>query len=681
MTNIKLPLFFLLFLLIRYGNAQEVKTDSLKVQLESVTVNATKLSSRFVSSSLPVSVLKPRLADNTGIGFQSLISGTPGLFALNANNYAQDLRISIRGFGARSAFGIRGIKIVVDGVPETTPDGQGQLDNLDLYSIDKVEIVRGAASSLYGNASGGVIYITSNQNVDSNFVELNAGVGSYGIQKYDASFGIVKDNFQSIIHASHAKANGYREQSGFENNTFNANWNYAKNDRTKWSGNINYTNAPIGDDPGGITLEDVNADRRQARARNVQFKAGESIQQLKGSVSFQKEFSNQSAFRFYGFANNRLFKGKLPFENGGIVNLNRFYYGQGGHYTIKKNRKNRVEAYLIGYDIAFQNDDRKRYDNLNGMQGGQSLNQTEQFNNQAVHAMAKWTFSKWFAEQSIRVDFNQLENTDQFLGDGDDSGEINLTDVNFSSGLGIFLTQNITLVGRYGTAFETPALSELSANPTGNGGFNDALSPQSSTTLEFGVKGNWRKHLFEVTWFTIDVKDEILPYELDLFPGRTFYNNSGLTNRQGVEIAHARNWFKHWSTKLAFTYSDFKFEEFGLNGKDFSGMNLPGIPKTMFSWQLDYDHETINVNLKGQHYSSMFANNDNSVEVESYALVDLSFHRTFKRPKFQLTPYIHFENLLNADYFDNIRINAFGNRFYEPGPERQFRVGVKLGFR
>ncbi|KAA3634825.1 MAG: TonB-dependent receptor [Bacteroidetes bacterium] len=678
MDTSRLLTFLLIFCAIGKLDAQESASDTIKYDLEPIQIEAVKLSSNFQSSAMPVSLLKPKLSDNTGIGLKPLISGTPGLFAMNANNYAQDLRIAIRGFGARSAFGIRGIKIVVDGVPETTPDGQGQLDNLDLYVMDKVEVVRGAASSLYGNASGGVIYINSQQEIDTGFVELNAGLGSFGIQRYDAAYGFSGEKFQAILHGSHAKAEGYREQSGFENNVFHGGWTWNINESSQLSGTLNYTNAPVGDDPGGLKLEDVSEDRRQAREANVLYKAGEAVTQLKGNLSFDKNLGDRSNLKLYGFANQRTFDGRLPFEFGGVIDLDRFYYGQGGQFTYKNIGENLVANYLVGYDLAFQSDDRKRFRNLQGEQGDQTLDQTERFNNQALYAIGKWTFTRWFAEQSVRLDINQLKNQDHFLEDGDDSGEINLSNVNFSTGVGIFLTSDITLVGRYGTAFETPTLSELSANPTGAGGFNEELSPQSSATLEFGIKGNWRNNLFELTWFDIKVKDEILPYELEDFPGRTFYNNSGKTSRTGIELAHSKRWLPFLSTQISYTWSDFKFEEYNVDGTDFSQLQLPGIPANMLSWRVETDHSFINASLSGQHYGAMWADNANTEEVKAFSLLDFSAFHTFKKSKFEVTPYFHIENLLDVEYFDNIRINAFGGRYYEPGPGRQFRMGVKV---
>lgn len=677
MIRIQIAIAFLLF---SGPLAGQLSKDTLQISIDEVEINATRLNSVFSSSTLPVSVLEPQPVNKSGISLKPMIDGTPGVFVMNANNYAQDLRIAIRGFGSRSAFGIRGIKIVVDGVPETTPDGQGQLDNLDLYVMEKMEVVRGAASSLYGNASGGVIYINSQQEIDTGFVELNAALGSFGIQRYDAAYGYSGQKFQAIVHGSHASANGYREQSGFENNIFHAGWRWDIGKGSKLSGSFNLTNAPVGDDPGGLKLEDVEIDRRQAREANVLYKAGEAVTQIKGSLSFDKKLGERSGLKLYGFGNSRSFDGRLPFEFGGIVDLDRFYYGQGGQFSMKNVKENRVDKYLIGYDLAFQTDERQRFRNLEGTPGGQTLDQTEQFNNQAAYAIGKWTFARWFAEQSVRLDLNQLKNTDHFLEDGDDSGEINLSNVNFSTGVGVFLGSNLTLVSRFGTAFETPALSELSANPSGTGGFNKDLSPQSSATLEFGFKGNWRRHFFELTWFNIQAENEILPYELEAFPGRTFYNNSGKTHRTGIELAHKKSWFPFLSTTISYTWSDFKFEEYLVDGTDFSQLGLPGIPEHMFSWQVDLNHSWINAQLSGQHYGMMWANNANTEEVKSFSLLDFSVFRTFKRVKFELTPYLQIENLLNIDYFDNIRINAFGGRYYEPGPGRQFRAGLKMRF-
>ena len=160
------------------------------------------------------------------LSFNEYLEGVPGLFVLSTNNYSQDLRISIRGFGARSAFGIRGIKLVVDGIPETTPDGQGQLDNLTLSIIEDLQVLRGPASLLYGNASGGVININTIRKVDSTFIQAGTTIGNYNMNKFDILGGIKHKNGSTIISGSRTTTDGYRDQSAFETNQLNVRSNF-----------------------------------------------------------------------------------------------------------------------------------------------------------------------------------------------------------------------------------------------------------------------------------------------------------------------------------------------------------------------------------------------------------------------------------------------------------------------
>ena len=208
------------------------------------------------------------------------------MFTLNANNFAQDLRISIRGFGARSAFGIRGIKLIVDGIPETTPDGQGQLDNLNLGIIERVEVIRGPSASLYGNASGGVIKINSISNFENNFVNLKSTYGSYGMQNYQGSFGLKRLNSEALVHLNKISSNGYRDRSGIEQTNFLSRLRLNTKSIGVFSGSLSYTDSPYAGDPGGLTDQERNNNRSQARARNIDYDTYESINHFKSSLQW-----------------------------------------------------------------------------------------------------------------------------------------------------------------------------------------------------------------------------------------------------------------------------------------------------------------------------------------------------------------------------------------------------------
>ncbi|MEP0478906.1 MAG: TonB-dependent receptor plug domain-containing protein, partial [Nonlabens sp.] len=364
------------------------------------------------------------------LSLQEYTQQTPGVFTQNANNFAQDLRVSMRGFGARSAFGIRGIKLIVDGIPETTPDGQGQLDNLNLGIIDRLEVLKGPSSSLYGNASGGVISIQTIDQVEKPFSTLKATAGSYGFQNLQATAGINAGNATYIFHGNYVKSDGYRDQSGFEQYNANVKANFKLSEKFTLKALLNYSDSPQADDAGGINLASVEEDRRQARDANVLFQTGETIQQFKAGLSAIWNINTSTTVEGYMFYNNRQFEGRLPFEFGGLIDLGRDYVGQGANITYSKG-KNTLKA---GYDFGYQNDDRQRFRNLEGIKGEQTLDQKERFTNLGIYVTDHLELDKWYLTGGIRFDYNKLTAVDEFLDNGDDSGDITLNSLNPSIG-------------------------------------------------------------------------------------------------------------------------------------------------------------------------------------------------------------------------------------------------------
>ena len=263
------------------------------------------------------------------LSLQEYLVAVPGLFTQNANNYAQDLRISLRGFGARAAFGIRGIKLIVDGIPETTPDGQGQLDNLPLGLLSSVEVLRGPSASLYGNASGGVLYLNTLDQLENETIQLQSRLGAYGFQSYQLNTSLKGKKTIALLHINRTKTDGFRQNSGFEQTLFNTKIKHRLSPKSKLQLQLNYTDSPRAEDAGGITLEDTEADWSQARQRNVAYDTYESVNQFKSGLRWQQDWGDQWNLDTYGFYTFRDFYGKLPFENGGIIDLTRNYYGFG----------------------------------------------------------------------------------------------------------------------------------------------------------------------------------------------------------------------------------------------------------------------------------------------------------------------------------------------------------------
>ena len=322
---------------------------------------------------------------------QDYLNTVPGLYAQNTQNFAQDLRLSIRGFGARSGFGIRGIQLIVDGIPETTPDGQGQLDNLPLGIIQSLSVLRGPASSFYGNASGGVIQIKTLEDFKDNFVRLRAQGGSYSSRNLAATVGFKNNKTKAVIFQNFNQSAGYRNHSRYKQQVFNTRvWHdISPNNQIHWQ--FNYTHSPYAYDAGGINIQTVEENRKQARLQNETYKTYETVDHLKTGLQWEKQINDKLSLDTYAFYAHRDFVGRLPFGFGGYVDLKRNYYGLGSAMEFKPKNNHRMQ---LRFSLADQKDHRKRFKNEEGNPGDNTLDQKELFFNTALSFLneLKWDY-------------------------------------------------------------------------------------------------------------------------------------------------------------------------------------------------------------------------------------------------------------------------------------------------
>ncbi len=669
---------FLCLLFLGMLNIAAQQDTVQTVQLKPITLKV----ARITESQLPLSIshldLENTQASRQQLSLNEYLVGVPGLFTLNANNFSQDLRVSIRGFGARAAFGIRGIKILVDGIPETTPDGQGQLDNLNLGIIKNIEIIRGPSSTLYGNASGGVISINTMDMLHNNLVKAGLTFGSYTMQKYQVLIGLKRKQTQYIFQGSSTNTTGYREQSGFENYNFNLRMLHAFSEDTKLNIQLNYTDSPFADDAGGLTFDELRADRRQARQQNVDYKTGEAIRQFKIGANFNHQWKALT-FNSYGFYSFRDFYGLLPFQFGGIVDLNRNYLGNGSSISHEKKLEKGKNVLQVGYDFASQDDDRRRFWNLQGAQGEMNFDQKESFTSLGFFVLDHFTIGKFLVRAGLRYDMNTMKVNDDYTIDGDDSGNLQLNAVNPSLSVNYRLNAAHNLHTSFSKSFETPALSELSTNPTAEGGFNKNLKAQKAANYEVGYQFEGKKSKVAVSLFYIETTNDLVPFELEEFPDRTFYRNAGSSKRKGIELAYHQKISKNMTLNSSYTYSDFKYGAYQSTAGDFKNKELPGIPKHLASSTLNYQHANgFTVGFQGQYVGVLYANDSNSVATEGYTVFNLNLGYKLAAKKALFSPFLGINNVFNTQYNDNVRINAFGGRYYEPAPGFNIFGGIRV---
>lgn len=650
-------------------------------ELSPVTVQAARFGTEDIQTPLAVTALSQSFIQRgqSQLSVNESLDAVPGLFALNANNFAQDLRVSIRGFGARAAFGIRGVKVLVDGLPESTPDGQAQVDNLDLGVLQNIEVVRGPTSGLYGNASGGVISFTTQNPTPTPFWEARLAFGSYGLQQYQLKTGHQREKFGYVVHGVYTSTDGYRDNSGLQNTILNGKFNIQLNNKSDLQILANYANSPQADDPGGINLEQAQADRRSARDRNLSFMGGEEIEQSRLGLIYTNNLADDQQLKFKTWISTRDFANRLPFGFGGIVEFDRVFTGFTANYQMDKSLFGLPYRLQIGLDIQNQADDRLRFVNSDGVKGDLTLDQKEEFLGFGAYLLQELSLAEQLtALLSLRYDAIRLKATDNFLSNGDQSGESNLSNFNPTFGLVYSASSTFNLYGNISTNFETPTLNELSNNPSGLGGFNPDLGPQEATNYELGAKGIIANKLrYELALFAINVKNEIVSFELEAFPDRDFFRNAGSTDRRGVEASFIYNITKGLNAFLNYTYSDFKYDDF-LN---FDGNFLPGIPKHNTFFALNYTRpQGLFGSLQIRSIGELFAKDDNTVTVDGFTVVNVKLGYQQQFDNWHIEPFFGVNNLLGTEYFDNIRINAFGSRFYEPAPTANFYAGAKVYF-
>jgi len=683
--------YFLLLGCLVYStlSAQTTPKDTTSIDhrsLEPIVIRGTKIQKSWVPAATSIynisSEIRDQLVQNS---LQEFLVQSPSIFALNAHNKAQDLRIAIRGFGSRAAFGVRGVKVIVDGIPETTTDGQGQLDNLNLGIIDRIEVLNNGSSSLYGNASGGVINImTTNEAVfakKKQLLEFGLSRHSFGGQQYQLTAGkqFNKNKTSLIFHANHHQGNGYREHAEFQSTNFNVRLTHKPSSSSKFEVILNYMNSPTANDPGGVDQALFDSLPTAARDRNLQFNAGEAIDQLKGSLRYTSNLNKNLTLNTYGFYSNRNFLGRLPFAFGGVIDLQRNFFGHGTTLSLNTKKGQVKWTSLVGYDLSTQRDFRERFMNNNGAQGNATLSQQEQFSNVGIYGINDFNINRWTFNLALRYDFNRIQVRDQFIDNGDDSGSINLDDFNYSLGVSYQLINNVSLFASYSTSFETPTLNELSNNPDGSG-FNPNLKAQSANHFEIGVKGYiQQKSAFQVSVFQIVSQNELLPFELAAFPGRTFFRNVGNTNRMGLELFIKHPLSELLAVSTNWSFNKFTFGEYELDGENFKDNVLPGLPDFQGFVQLDIKLvKNLEINYQNQFIGKIFTNDANSIFQDPKSISNIYLKYTINTAKFSLHPYVGINNVFQAKYADNIRINAFGSRFYEAAPNLLVFGGIRI---
>jgi len=657
-----------------WAEAQEVVAEAAPL-----LITTPRTSSRWLSAPTAVSVVQAQQRPaEQGLALDHLLAPVPGAFAQNRYNLAQGLRPALRGFGARGNFGVRGLRVLVDGVPLTMPDGQTELDGLDLGLVERMEVLRGPASVLYGNAAGGVLAIETREPPAVPYARLEAGIGGLGYEQVRAEIGGGLEQVSALLAYNHTQLDGYRRHGRGETNSLTGKlrW-YAPAGRLGLSFNAIDNRA---EDPGGLTEAEVKRNRRQAAPNNPLFESDETIRQQRLALVWDGYGPGADRYQLRTYLGQRDFANRLAFQTSGQTRFERHFAGVGGQYSHHRELMGFAHKITFGFDLESQRDQRERHDNLQGTRGALRLQQEEKADSQGLFIEDEIQLSeRWQLNLGLRHDRVRLAVADDFLSDGrDDSGSRTLTDWNHGLGLSYRLSPEQSLYGRIASSFETPTINEL-ANPNG-GGFNPGLLPARALSRELGWKGEWNGLRSELALYRIDLEDELIGFSLPSQPGRSFYRNAGQSRRDGLELSLDWQFAEHWRTYLAYSYNRYRFVEYRSGGDDFAGKRIPGIPAQQLFGELSYERAGTYASVNLSARNRLYADDANQVDVAGQALVGLRLGKRLQLQGQSLEPFMGVDNLFDRAYFDNVRINAGGGRYFEPGPGRTLYVGMRAVF-
>ncbi|MEO9525519.1 TonB-dependent receptor family protein [Marinobacter alexandrii] len=609
----------------------------------------------------------------------------PGVYLQNQENYAQGERIAIRGFGARAPFGVRGITVIVDGIPYTLPDGQAQLDAIDLDNAERIEVIRGPASVLYGNAAGGVISVTTadgRRTPEGSSARITGG--SHGFGKLAARNSGTDGAWAHSVSFTGLNADGYRDQSEVEKYLLNSKLSRNLDDDQSITVILNLLDNPRSEDPGALTAEQIEDDRTQAGRFTEEYDTGQTVDQQVLGLQYQDLSAGTGEWRAKTFYLRRNFEQQLPFPGPSRIDYNRDYFGFNSDYRQPLALADFPVRTVTGIEARRQRDDRSRREvSFDGTLQGKTADEVQTATALSVFSQSDLDLTPQLTlSAGARFDHIHMEVDDQFTEDGDQSGDRSFGEWSGSAGLSYRYRPNHQAYANVSTAFETPTFSEF-ANPSGQGGFNPDVEPQKAVNHELGLRGEFDVGVdYDLTLFWIDVRDELTPYTLPGDNDRTFYRNTGDTTRKGVEAAAGWSISPAWRVETALTLARYSFDDYQVGGNNFAGNRLPGLPEQVWSNQLQWNGlGGLFGKLETRYVGDLVADDANDVRVDDYWLVNLRGGDTWYVSRNSLLKaFVGVRNLLDEEYFANVRINASNGRYFEPAAKRTYYAGLELTF-
>ena len=670
--------------------------DSATTRLDPVVVTVTRGSGRsLLGSPFALSVTRP---DSTRPGqrhtsVDESLALIPGLSTTSRNNPSQDPRLSIRGFGARSAFGVRGVRVLRDGMPLTLPDGQTPLDYMSLESVGRIEVMRGSASALYGNASGGVIDLISAEPAASRLsVDARQWIGDNNFRRSVLAFSGSAARSSYLGDVAHLASDGVRDHSRQRATSGFGRYAYTGDGNRAWVTFLGLHN-PLAQNPGALTIEEMYADSETADPQSLRRNARKEVRQVQIGGGFSRDVPG-GLFSVSAFGGARSLDNPLPFA---VVEIGRHTWGA----SASVNRAaviGRVQHRLtVGADFQLMNDLRRNYaacadtvvataptancPDISSERGIVTLDQRERVSSVGVYVSDEADLSRRItASAGIRADDVRFNVTDRLISEAnpDDSGSRSLRSISPLLGIVVRVLPLSSVYANVSTAFETPTATELGNQPDGSAGINRELDPQRSVTFELGARGFASRFRYDAAIFATRVHDELVPFEIAGSNGRRYFRNAGRTSRHGAEVGGDVT-AGPFTAMASWTYSRFRFVDFEAGGADFGGNRIPGIPEHKLQAAVTAGNTRVYGVVESEVAGWSFADDANSFRAPGYSVFHVRGGLAPFRGSRRLLITAGVQNVLDRAYASSLAVNAARSRFFEPAPPRTVFAGVSVG--
>ncbi|WP_196014688.1 TonB-dependent receptor PqqU [Klebsiella variicola] len=637
------------------------------------------------------------------VNLSESLGAVPGLQVQNRQNYAQDLQLSIRGFGSRSTYGVRGLRIYVDGIPATMPDGQGQTSNIDIGSVDTIEVLRGPFSALYGNSSGGVINVTSQTGTQPPTVEASSYYGSFGTWHYGMkATGAVGDGSHAgdvdyTVSTNRFTTHGYRDHSGTRKNLANARLGVCINDVSKLTLLLNSVDIKA-NDAGGLTADEWR-DNPRLSPRGDQYNTRKNTRQTQAGLRYERQLSAQDDLSVMMYAGERettqyqsipRTPQLKPSHAGGVIDLTRHYQGIDTRLTHRGELLVPVTL-TAGLDYENMSERRKGYENFvmvngapqYGEQGALRRNERNLMWNVDPYLQTQWQLTdKLSLDAGVRYSSVWFDSNDYYItpGNGDDSGDASYHKWLPAGSLKYALTDAWNVYLSAGRGFETPTINELSYRSDNQSGLNFGLKPSTNDTVEIGSKTRLGNGLLTAALFQTNTDNEIVVDSSS--GGRTSYKNAGKTRRQGMELGLDQQFGESWRLKAAWTWLDATYRTNVCDDASCNGNRIPGIARNMGYASFGYQPEQgWYAGSDIRYMSDIMANDENTAKAPSWTVVGLTTGYKWSYGRMDMDLFGRVDNLFDREYVGSVIVNESNGRYYEPAPGRNYGIGLNLAWR